>query len=82
LSIESQLRCAADLVQQGGRRAAVSGIVAMLDREVLTHDVLHAGTVGRRPANAFALCVQLAGDRRGDQIVVLVPHLIQSTTII
>jgi len=44
------VRAAADLVQQGGGRAAVSGIVPMPDREVLTHDVLNAGTAGRQHA--------------------------------
>jgi hypothetical protein len=35
---------------------------------LLTHDVLNAGTAGRQHAYAFALCAQLVGDRRGDQL--------------
>ena len=37
---------ACDLVEQGGGRAAVVGVVAVLDRKVLAHDLLKSGAAG------------------------------------
>ena len=59
---------AADLVEQGGGRAAVAGVVAVLDRKVFTHVLLDSGAAGRHRAEAFALSAELVGDRGGDQV--------------
>ena len=59
---------AADLVEQGGGRAAVAGVVAVLDRKVFTHVLLDSGAAGRHRAEAFALFAELVGDRGGDQV--------------
>ena len=60
-------RAATDLIEQGGRRAAVLGVVAVPDREVLAHQLLDAGA---RPLPVgLALLAQLVGDRGGDEVL-------------
>ena len=62
------LRAAPDLVEQGGGRAAVVGVVAVLNRKVFTHVLLNSGAAERQLAEARALFAQLVGDRGGDQV--------------
>ena len=49
------VRAAPDLVEQGGGWAAVLGVVAVLDRKILAHDLLESGAAGRLRAEALAL---------------------------
>src|SRR2546426_539994 len=64
-----RVRAAAYLVEQGGGRAAVGGVVAVPGREVGMHVLLDSGAAGRHRAEAFALFAELVGDRGGDQVV-------------
>ena len=64
------VRAAPDLVEQGGGGAAVAGVVAVLNRQVLTHELLEAPARPGAPlAEARALFAELVGDRGGDQVV-------------
>src|SRR5215217_2033957 len=54
---------APDLIQQGGGRAAVVGVVTVLDRQVRPNVLLNSGAARRQRAEALAVVVELVGDR-------------------
>ena len=61
-------RTTANLVEECGRGASVTRIVAMLGRQIRMNQLLDSGTAGRQARHAVELATKLIRDCGGDQI--------------